>query len=125
MRLVAQKCAINTPIGLFRQGPRPRSNRSNPRSRRRIGVTTGAPRAGGVALAFMRGEMPAAHSTRLENCRFPHMASLNEDDGWFRRSLKPSIVSRLRGCYSLLEGEPPVEPLHGMFLGGRLAIDRS
>jgi hypothetical protein len=40
------------------------------------------------------------------------MASLNEDDGWFRRSLKPSIVSRLRGCHSLLEGEPTVEPLH-------------
>jgi hypothetical protein len=58
------------------------------------------------------GEMPAVHSTSLENCRFPHMTSLNEDDGWLRRSLKPSIVSRLRERHSLLEGEPPVESLH-------------
>ena len=69
-----------------------------------IGVTTGVSRAGGVALATMRGEMPTAHRTCLENCRFPHVASLNEDDGWFRRSLKPSIVSRLRGCHSLSKG---------------------
>ncbi len=96
---------------------------------------TGVPRAGGIALALMRGEMPTAHSTCLENCRFPHVASLNEDDGWFRRSLKPSIVSRLRGCHSLLEGEPTVESLHvhasigfvvrRMVLGGRLGIDGS
>jgi hypothetical protein len=60
----------------------------------------------------MRGEMPTAHSKCLENYRFPHLASLNEDDGWFHRSVKPSIVSRLRGCHSLLEREPLVEPLH-------------
>ena len=99
------------------------------------GVTSGVRGADGVALASIRGEMPTVHSTCLENCRFPHVASLNEDDGWFRRSLKPSIVSRLRGCHSLLEGEPPVEPLYvhtsigfvvrRMFLGGRLGIDRS
>src|SRR6267143_7040344 len=100
-----------------------------------IGVTTGVSREGGVALATMRGEMPTAHRTCLENCRFPHVAFLNEDDGWFRRSLKPSIVSRLRGCHSLLEGEPSVESLQvhasigfvvrRIFLGGRLGIDRS
>ena len=56
--------------------------------------------------------MPTVHSTSLENCRFPHVASLNEDDGWLRRSLKLSIVSHLRECHSLLEGEPPVESLH-------------
>jgi hypothetical protein len=56
--------------------------------------------------------MPTVHSPSLENGRFPHVASLNEDDGWLRGSLKPSIVSRLRECHSLLEGEPPVEPLH-------------
>ncbi len=77
------------------------------------GVTSGVRGADGVALASIRGEMPTVHSTSLENCRFPHVASLNEDDGWLRRSLKPSIVSRLRECHSFLEGESPVEPLHG------------
>src|ERR1700682_3923484 len=76
------------------------------------GGTSGVRGADGVALAIMRGEMPTVHSPSLENCRFPRVASLNEDDGWLRRSLKPPIVSRLRECHSLLEEEPPVEPLH-------------
>ena len=67
---------------------------------------TGVPRAGGRAVASIRGEMPAAHNTCRGNCRFPHVVSLNEDDGWFRRSVKPFIVSRLRKCHSLLEREP-------------------
>src|SRR5882672_4211447 len=73
------------------------------------GVTSGVRGADGVALAIIRGEMPTVHSTSLENCRFPHVASLNEDDGWLRRSLKPSIVSRLVGCQSRVKGEPPAE----------------
>ena len=56
--------------------------------------------------------MPTAQSTSLGNCPFPHVASLNEGDGWLHRSLKPSIVSCLRKCHSLMEGEPQVEPLH-------------
>src|SRR5882724_9120068 len=56
--------------------------------------------------------MPVAQSTSLENCPFPHVASLNEDDGWLRRSLKPSIVSRLVGCHSRVKGEPPAELLY-------------
>src|SRR5437879_9528699 len=55
--------------------------------------------------------MPTAQSTSLENYRFPRVASLNEDDGWFCRSLKPSIVSRLRERRSLVAGGPP-ELLH-------------
>jgi hypothetical protein len=56
--------------------------------------------------------MPTAQSTSLENCPFPHVASLTEDDGWLRRSRKPSIVSRLRGRHYFLKGESPVQPLH-------------
>src|SRR5476651_351944 len=48
----------------------------------------------------------------FENCRFPHVTSLNENDGRLRRSLKTSIATRLRECPSRLDGEPTVEPLH-------------
>jgi hypothetical protein len=71
------------------------------------GVTTSVARAGGVVLAIICGEMPTVHSSVLENCRFPRAASLNEDDGWFYRTLKPSIVSRLRERLSRVAGRPP------------------
>ena len=135
MRLAPQECTMKHTSRPIQAGSAPEVESLKPRSRWWMGVTTGVPRAGGIALAIMRGEMPTAHSACLKNCRFPHVASLNEDDGWLRRSLKPSIVSRLRGCHSLLEGEPPVESLYvhtsigfvvrRMFLGGRLGIDRS
>src|SRR5258708_5862289 len=56
--------------------------------------------------------MPTAPSTSLENCPFPHVASLNGDEGWLRRPGKPPIVSRLRGRHFFLKGESPVQPLH-------------
>lgn len=58
------------------------------------------------------GGMAIAHSTSPESLHFPPCGLPNEDDGRFRRSLKPSIVSRLREGYSLVEGESRAEPLH-------------
>src|SRR5216684_4168208 len=52
-------------------GSAPEVESLKPRSRWWMGVTTGVPRAGGIALAIMRGEMPTAHSACLKNCRFP------------------------------------------------------
>ena len=58
------------------------------------------------------GGMAIAHRTSPESLNFPPCSLPNEDDGWFRRSLKPSIVSRLREGYSFVQGESRAEPLH-------------
>jgi hypothetical protein len=56
--------------------------------------------------------MAIAQSTSPESLPFPPCGLPNEDDGRFRRSLKPSIVSRLRETHSHLEGKSGAEPIH-------------
>ena len=60
--------------------------------------------------------MAIAQSTSPESLPFPPCGLPNEDDGRFRRSLKPSIVSRLRETHShmaaTLEGKSGAEPIH-------------
>jgi len=69
----------------------------------------------------MRGEIPAAPRTALENCRSPQCASLNEGDGWLRRPARSSIASCLRGYRSPVKGELSVERLHTYASVGRIA----